>query len=88
VKNSSAKFKHGFQHPKLSSAIRQVPHDVFHIPKLPREGTTDDEGEGSFSDNKHGVTTGIACQDPDCFVLKSSHLIPTHNKSLMILLGT
>jgi hypothetical protein len=88
MKDLSAKSQHGVQYPKLPSAIRPVLHDVYHIPKLPREGTNDDEGEGSFSDYRHGVTTGIACQDQDFFVLTSSHLVPSHNKTLMILLRT
>jgi len=48
VKDFSAKFKHVVQYPNLPSKIRPVSRDGFPIPKVPRDWTTDDEGEESF----------------------------------------
>jgi len=58
--------------PEISLGSTSSPEDVFHIPKHPREGTTDDEGEGSFSDNRHEITISITFQDPDFLVLTST----------------
>jgi hypothetical protein len=73
VKCFSAKSKHGVQYPILPSAIRPVPHDGFPIPKLPRVWTTDDDVEESFF--------------RQIFFHLRRQLFPSHNKSLMILLG-
>ena len=67
MKGFFSKSKHRIQHPDLLSALRPVPHDGFPIPKPPSDWTTDNEGEECFSDNRHGVASRIAYQDPEFF---------------------
>jgi hypothetical protein len=67
VKGCSANSKHGIHYPNLPSAIPSVCQDGFPIPKPPSDWTIDDEGEESFSDNGHGATNSIVCEDPDFF---------------------
>jgi hypothetical protein len=75
VRGFSAISKHGIQYLNLPSAIWPVPHDGFPIPKPQSDWTIDDESEESFSDDRHGATIGIVCQDLDfSTALKSSHL--------------
>jgi len=60
----------------LPLAAQIVPRNSFRIPKPPSDWTTDDEGEESFSDNRHGATTSTVHEDPDLFPLMSPlHLI-------------